>query len=540
MDKRPNRYWVILFYLALAFATAAAFWQVRNCDFVNYDDPAYVTKNQHVQQGLTLDGIRWAFTAKCCGNWHPLTMVSHMLDCQLFGADNPGWHHLHNLLLHIVNTLLLFAVLRQMTGALWRSAFVAAAFALHPLHVESVAWISERKDVLSTLFWILTMAAYLRYVKRTGAGWYMLTLLVFALGLMSKPMLVTLPFVLLLLDYWPLGRFSGDDNVLRWKTAWPLIREKIPFFALSAISSIVTFVVQQSSGAVQPIAVLRPTIRVVVAVVSYAEYINKLLWPSRLAVFYPLGTMSVGQFVMAVLLLVGVSVCVIRLAQQYKYLPVGWLWYLGTLVPVIGLVQVGGQSMADRYSYVPFTGLFIIIAWGVPDMLAQWRYRKIAVGASAIMVLSLWSVCTVLQVRHWRNNVMLFEQAIEVTEGNYIAHNQLGNRLQAEGKLDEAISHYREAIRIKPKYARAHYNLGCALFRLDGLDEAISCYNKALELKPDYAEAENNLGALLAKQRRFHEAIGHFRQALQIKPDYAEARQNLAKAKAILQQGEPK
>ncbi len=542
MDKTPNKYWSLCIYLALTLTTLAVFWQVHNYDFVNYDDPGYVSENPQVQAGLTCDSILWAFTTGHKSNWHPLTWFSHMLDCQLFGT-NPDWHHLTNLLLHIANTLLLFGVLKRMTGALWASAFVAAAFGLHPLHIESVAWVAERKDVLSTLFWMLTIAAYLRYVRRPGKAKYLLTLSVFALGLMAKPMLVTLPFVLLLLDYWPLGRFQPEKavkNVNRRKLksvnthsqqrfSCGLIREKVPFFLLSAVSSVATFLVQQSGGAVKRIEAIPIMVRIANASISYLKYIGKMIWPSRLAVFYPHPGDRLPMWLAAVaaLLLLAISIWVIRLAPKRKYLPVGWLWYLGTLVPVIGLVQVGGQALANRYAYVPLIGLFIIIAWGLGDLLEKWRYQKTVLGASAIMVLLALAVCTHLQLHHWRNSETLFEHAIEVTNNNHVAHCNLGAAIAKQGRLDEAISHYRQALHIKPRYAGAHYNLGTALQSQGKLDEAISHFHQALRVDPNYAEAHNNLGISLRAQGKLGEAASHYRQALRLKPDFAEAHNSL-------------
>ena len=581
MDKTSNKHLVVLIYVALALTTIAVFWQVRNYDFVNYDDLDYITENQHVQAGLARDSIIWAFTTGHASNWHPLTWLSHMLDCQLFGT-NAGWHHLTNLLLHIANTLLLFAVLKQMTAALWRSAFVAAAFALHPLHVESVAWISERKDVLSTLFWMLTMAAYLRYVKRPGVSWYLLALLFFALGLMAKPMLITLPFVLLLLDYWPLHRFQLGKTVKnggrrkrksvntrsQWRVSYRLIREKVPFFILSAISSVVTFLVQQSGGAVAEISVFPLNIRITNAFISYLTYIEKMFWPSRLAMFYPHPgyKSSMWYALLAALLLLGISIWVIRLARKRRYLAVGWLWYLGTLIPVIGLVQVGEQALADRYTYIPLTGLFIIIAWGLGDLLAKWRYRKTVLGVSAMGVLLTLSICTNLQQRYWRNSTTLSEHALEVTDGNHVAHLCLADPLYKQGRLDDAVKHYTEALRVLYNYPRAHIGMARVLFAQGKLDGAIKHYNEALQIQPDSVEvlknlgnafyqqgklkeavreyqqvlqmlpdnpdAHNDLGVAIARQGKLNEAITHFTEALRIKPDFADAHSNLGHALA--------
>jgi tetratricopeptide (TPR) repeat protein len=548
----------------LASATFFVYEQVLHHEFVNFDDDEYVTENPSVESGLSYKSIIWAFTTPRVALWHPLTMLSHMLDCQLFGT-NPQWHHFVNLLFHIANVLLLFWVLKDMTGAVWRSAFVAAAFALHPLHVESVAWVAERKDVLSTLFWLLTMAAYLRYVRNGGAKWYVLTLLSFASGLMAKPMLVTLPFVLLLLDYWPLNRFqvelsveSGGKNIFS-----RLVAEKIPFIAFSILFSIIAFIAQQSEDAIRPLLDLPLNVRIANALISYLKYIEKMVWPSRLAVLYPLHSnkLSMWQTAAASLLLLIISILTVRSAKNHKYLLVGWLWYLGTLVPVIGLVQVGSQAMADRYTYVPLTGLFIIVAWGVPELLAGWHYRKVAIGISAVTALSVLSVCSYLQVGRWRDSLTLFEytlaaagdsstalnnlgnaltakgkynealeyyyRAIKLDCNDFKAHNNLGNTLSLQARIDEAISHYNEAIRINSAYAAAYGNLGIALMAKGRLDEAIDSYRKALQFKPDFLEAHNNLGIALQQQGKFDEAVNHFQQVVQLKPHYAKTHNNL-------------
>lgn len=390
-----------------------------------------------------------------------MTWLSHMLDCELYGI-RPAGHHLTNVFLHIVNTLLLFLILKRMTGTLWQSAFVAALFAVHPLHVESVAWVSERKDVLSTFFWFLTMLAYVRYVQCPGFSRYLLVVLSFALGLMAKPMLVTLPFLLLLMDYWPIGRFQfgrSDDhgsttprrsvNANRRSQTFRLVWEKAPLLALSAVSSIVTFLVQQSEGALAPIASFPLKVRIANALVSYGAYIGKMVWHGHLAVPYAHpGMVPVWKFAGAGLLLLSISGLVIRLARQHPYLATGWLWYLGTLVPVIGLVQVGAQAMADRYTYIPLIGLFIMVGWGVPRLLKRWPYRRIMLLVTAGLLLLTLMVCTRIQVGYWRNSVTLFEHAIRVTADNYLAHVTLGIALYQEGRLDEAVVHFSEALRI--------------------------------------------------------------------------------------------
>ena len=408
-------------------ATLIAFWQVNHCDFINYDDPSYVTENIHIRHGITTEAIRWAFTTDYAANWHPVTWISHMLDVELFGLK-PRWHHLTNLLFHIANTLLLFFVFHRMTKTTWQSAFVAALFALHPLHVESVAWVAERKDVLSTFFWMLTMGAYIHYVEHPRFRSYLAVFTFLALGLMSKPMLVTLPFILLLLDYWPLQRFeqktptqeipaeinkpisaskregksSGKQTVqaivkeeepadrkYQWALVRPLLIEKIPLFALAALSSITTFIVQQKGGSVASLEGIAPGVRIANAFVSYIIYVRKIIWPDDLAVFYPHpGLLPFWQILGAVFLLIAVTVTVILEAKRFPYLAVGWLWFAGTLVPVIGIVQVGSQAMADRYTYVPLIGLFIMAAWGVPELLKNWRYRKEALAASSALILS--------------------------------------------------------------------------------------------------------------------------------------------------------
>ncbi len=490
--------------LFLVIVTLAVYWQVGNHSFVNYDDNLYVYENPYVQAGLTIENIMWAFIATYAKNWHPLTWLSHMLDCQLYGI-NPGWHHLTNVILHIVNTLLLFLVLRKMTGAFWQSGFVAALFALHPLHVESVAWVSERKDVLSTFFWMLTMWSYAwyvqrpGYVERPGNNRYYLVLLFFFMGLMAKPMLVTLPFVLLLLDYWPLNRFqhgqSGgiSDSEQRW-LALRLIWEKVPLLLLAAASSVMTFLAQQSGGALRSLNVVPLTVRVSNAIVSYVSYIGKMIWPRKLAVLYPHPGMLPGwQVAGACLLLVFISFLAVRNVRRYPYFAVGWFWYVGTLVPVIGLVQVGEQALADRYTYVPLIGLFIIIAWTVPDLLARWRYRNAGLATIAALLLLILMATTRSQVKYWANSTMLFEHALDVTADNHVAHNHLGLLLLKEGRVNEAFIRFSEAVRIKPEYAYAHNNLGLVLKEEGSLEKAICHFREALRINPNLVVAQKNL-----------------------------------------------
>jgi Flp pilus assembly protein TadD len=530
--------------LFLTVATLVVFWQVLDHDFVGFDDDKYVTENHYVQAGLTKEGLIWAFTTAHVSNWHPLTWLSHMVDCQLHGL-NPAGHHLANLLFHVLNTLLLYLVFRRLTGSIWRSGFVAALFALHPLHVESVAWVAERKDVLSTFFWMFTIWAYARYVEIPGFWRYLLTLFTFALGLMAKPMLVTLPFVLLLLDYWPLERFRVEQTggnttatsraLKTQRSSFPLLLwEKTPFFALTAVSGVVTLFAQKSGGALGAMDIYPVKIRIANTLVSYVSYIGKMIWPQNLAVFYPHPgqSLTVWQAALAGLLLVVVSVVVIGARRRYPYLLVGWLWYVGTLVPVIGLVQVGMQAMADRYTYVPLIGLFIIIAWGVPDLLAKWRYRRAIITTSVGILISAMTICTWLQVRHWKSSITLFEHALQVTPKNHVAHNNLGNALEQQDRVDEAIRHLSEALELKPDFAGAHNNLGNALAKQGNFNEAVAHFSKAIQLKPDFAGAHLNLGNALEHQDRVDEAIFHFARALQHKPDFAEAYYNMGNALA--------
>jgi Flp pilus assembly protein TadD len=521
MEKTTGKYRVLGIYLLLAGLTFVAYKQVLYHQFTNFDDNVYITENPYIQKGLTFENIRWAFTTGRSSNWHPITWLSHIVDYEMFGL-NPWGHHLVNVLLHTANTLLLFGVLNAMTGAVWQSAFVAALFALHPLRIESVAWAAERKDVLSGLFFMLTVAAYLHYVRQRGIKWYLLTILLFVMGLMAKPMLVTLPFVLLLLDYWPLGRFEVNRPA-------KLVREKIPFFVLSAVSSVVTFFVQQSGGAVNTMKVVTPVTRITNAMVSYMAYLEKIVWPSRLAVLYPysIDGLPVQQVIKAVLLLVGIFLLVIQTFRNHRYLITGWLWYLGILVPVIGLVQVGSQAMADRYTYLPSIGIFIMAAWGISEISVKWRYRKIILGISSFAVLSAFSICTYLQSHYWQNSVTLFEHTLKVTSNNSLAYSNLGFAYIKLGRYNEAIEACKQAIRIRSDDAKAHYNLGIVYDELGRRQEAIEAFEQTIRIKPDYVEAHNNLGVAYSSLGRYQDAIEAYKQAIKIKPDYAEAHNNL-------------
>jgi len=541
-----RRILIALIGLSLIAATLAVFLQIGNHPFLNLDDNAYITENGHVQSGLTFAGVAWAFTTMHAGHWIPLTWLSHMLDCQLYGL-NPRGHHLTSLVFHIASALLLFLVFERITGALWRSAFVAALFALHPLHVESVAWVAERKDVLSTFFWMLTMWAYVRYVERPRFNRYLLALLFFASGLLSKPMLVTLPFVLLLLDYWPLGRFqfgglSADvkPHASRpWNTddqksnALRLIREKAPFFVLCAISCILTIIAAQKTGAVVPLEGFTLGSRMANVPLSYLRYIEKMVWPRHLAVLYPYQEMvPTWEILVSGLLLACVSLLVIRAARKLPYVGVGWFWYLGTLIPVIGIVQAGPQALADRFTYVPMIGLFVMIAWGIPDILVRWRFRRVILSLSTGLLLLVLMIVTNFQLRYWQNDIALFEHTLAVTSNNFTIHNNLGAVLARQGKTQEAVAHYVEALRIRPYLAEAHNNLGIALAGQGKTQEAFAHFAEALRIKPDYARAHYNLGGFLANHGKTQEAIAQFAEALRIRPDYAEAHNSLGVIRA--------
>jgi tetratricopeptide (TPR) repeat protein len=532
----PDHQLNLLISLLLILAIIVAYGQVRNFDFVDFDDGLYVAENSHVQEGLTLEGLVWAFTTYHSANWHPLTWLSHMLDCELYGL-NPMGHHWTNLQLHMANTLLLFFILKLMTGAIWRSAFVAALFALHPLHVESVAWVSERKDVLSTFFGMLMIAAYYRYVKRSGLKNYLLVIILLSLGLMAKPMLVTFPFVLLLLDYWPLKRFqlinknSQPDEAPGFvrQPSFRLFLEKVPLFIPVVISSILTFSAQQGEGALVPLEALPIKIRFANALISYVSYVLKAIWPRNLAVYYPhpVGTLPVWQICGAALLIAVVAYGAISLLKRHPYVAVGMFWYFGTLIPVIGLVQVSDQAMADRYTYIPLTGLFIVVTWGVSELLAKWHYRKIFLGISAVVILSALTACTFFQASHWKNTIALFENAVKVTENNYRALNNLGTALVEKGKNDEAILHFAEALRINPKKTDARNNLANVLFIQGKYGEAISLYYQVLKTNSEHADAHYNLAYVLSTQGRLEEAVVHYKEALRINPENEKAHFNL-------------
>lgn len=545
--KQPKVLFCLL-YLLLTACTLMVYWQVLEHDFINYDDNEYVTNNNHIHKGLTLNSVVWAFTSAHASNWHPLTWLSHIIDYQLYSL-NPQGHHLTSLLFHIANTLLLFIILTRMTAALWQSALVAALFALHPMHVESVAWVAERKDVLSTFFMMLTIWAYISYVAKQDVTRYFLVLLFFALGLMSKPMLVTLPLVLLLLDFWPLARLDlGQDiKIARIGThanersnIAQLIWEKIPFFALALAASIITFLVQQSSGAVKSFEMYSLKVRITNALVSYVSYIEKMFWPNNMAVLYPHpgNSLPLWHGALAIVVLTLITILVIRQARRLPYIATGWFWYLITLVPVIGIVQVGSQAMADRYTYITLIGLFVIIAWGVPDLLAKWRYKKAILIILTMTVIPLLMLTTWRQVKYWQNGITLFEHTLSVTKNNYLAHNNMGLALNNAGKNAAAIKHFKTAISIMPNHVSARNNLASALMDNAKTAEAFSHYYAALKAKPDDGAAHNNIGVAFAKIGNTKDAIAHFKTAIQLDPNYADAHYNLGTALFIT--GQPK
>jgi protein O-mannosyl-transferase len=550
----------LLLCLLLGLLSLLGYWRIARCDFVAFDDFAYITENPKVQAGLTLDGIAWAFHTGHSGNWHPLTWLSHMLDVQLYGLQ-PAGHHLTNLCFHLANTVLLFLLFNRMTGALWRSALVAGLFALHPTHVESVAWVSERKDVLSTFFFILTLLAYTRYSEsecrrqkaegrngsdsssRSGhflhSAFHLLpSYFFFALGLMSKPMLVTLPFILLLLDYWPLQRFrftSGDPTASARRfhpssfILHPLLCEKLPFFLLSALSSAVTYAVQHAGGAVVPTAELSLPGRVANVLVAYLTYLEKLVWPAGLAFFYPRPDQwPAWRVASAVVVLVAITLLALRLLPGRRYPTVGWLWFLGTLVPVIGFVQVGEQAMADRYTYIPSIGLFVVAAWGAEEIARRSKARKTLIVSAAVIVLPVLLLVTQRQVAYWQTSEALFRRGLAVTKDNPTAEALLGRTLFKAGRLEEAEGHFLAALRLKPQDVDLQLDCATVMAREGKFAEAVPRFFEILRLSPGNADADFNLASIFTQQGDTARAIEHYRAGLKLKPDDADALNNLA------------
>jgi len=538
----------ILICLCLALVTAAVYWPVRHFEFTNYDDDVYLTNNSNLRWGLTPRGLLWAVTTPL-DQWMPVTWLARMTEYQLFGL-NSGAHHLVNVLFHIVNAMLLYGVLTRMTRAPWRSASVAALFALHPLHVESVAWATGFKDLLSMCFGILTIWAYARYVEEfTVRGsrvrmHYVLTLFLFALAVMAKPMMVTLPCVLLLLDYWPLGRTRWTQlpakQAVKTGTgqSWQgglatsqLVKEKIPFFVLAAGASVLTYWGQRSFGAVMSLENLSPGMRVANALLAYVRYLGKTVWPTNMAFFYPLDRNVPAAAAIGVAMgLAGVTATVIWKAQRAPWLVTGWFWFLGTLVPVIGLVQVGKQSMADRYTYYPLVGLFIMLCWSVRGRLLERHACKVGIGVATGVILIACAAVSRVQAGYWKDSETLFYHALKATRGNWLAQYNLGVDLKRAGRVQEAVGHYEQALLIRPDFAEAHSNLGAALEQLGQVQEAIDHYERALQLKPKLAVAHYDLGVALERTGKRQKAIAQYEKALQLKPDLAEAHFSLGLA----------
>ena len=556
MHSKATRLRTLIVAIILSTLTFAAFWPILQNGFVSYDDRDYITENPHVLTGWTMNNVAWAFSTAYAGNWHPLTWLSHMADFALFGL-RPAWHHLVSLLLHTANALLLLLWLNTLTRAFWRSAVVAALFALHPMHVESVAWAAERKDVLSAFFFLLTLLAYGRYARKPptrSSSWYAAALGLFALGLMCKPMLVTVPGVLLLVDFWPLRRLE----TVPWRR---LALEKVPFLTLSLASCVLTFLVQQRAGAVSSLESLPLSFRLCNACISYIRYGLNMLWPAKLAVFYPAPPEWPLAWVLgAAFVIAAATAFALRMLRQTPYLAFGWFWYLGMLVPVVGIVQVGQQALADRYSYLPLIGLFVAIVWSAADLALPWPAIKPLLASGAAATIALCAALTWCQTQHWRDSARLFSHALAVTHDNAIAHNNLGVELLDLGELPAAEAHFREAVRIKSKYpdglgnlalcrakqghlaeaheffeqslnaqpnGSVHYNFANLLLKQGELDQAHTHYLAALQLKPRLIEAWYNLGVLEATRGRPEDATRAYIAALQIKPDYVEAHLSL-------------
>lgn len=557
----------LFIYLGLTVMILIVFWPVASFDFVDYDDFHYILKNPHLKDGLSWEAIWWALTADLIAHspnadyWIPMTFLSHLLAVELFGL-NPAGHHLMNLALHVINTLLLFWVLRRTTGALWQSAFVAALFAIHPLHVESVAWVTERKDVLSTLFFMLTLIAYIRYTEQPGVGRYILIAVSFSLGLMAKPMLITLPMVLLLFDNWPLRRLTWAKGEVPHKV-WNLTLEKIPLFLLTIVPIVTTYVAQQRGGALVSLENYPFWIRVGNAIVSYGSYIREMVWPFDLAVFYthPGDTLSIWKPMGGAIFLGGVSVVVIRWREKFPYLFTGWFWYLGILAPVIGIVQTGFQGMADRYTYISLIGLFIMAVWGITDGVASLQYRKIFLATSGGFVLLALMVCAKIQVRYWQNTITLFEHAVEVSEENYLAQQNLGWALLKKWRFDEAIHHLTRSyeliandhnvqrnfknvdrylihfdqvikgvkgiLKLEEGSTEIHSRLGIIYYNFGHSEDAIQEFLMAIRLKPNDADVHNNLGIAYQSLGRSQDAARELQKTLTLRPNFPEAHRNL-------------
>ena len=531
----------LLISLMLILAIAAVYYPVRHYEFISLDDGLYVTANDRVQQGLSIEGLKWAFTTDHAGFWIPMTWVSLMIDSHFFGLS-AGSFHLTNVVIHVFNALLLFFVFRRMTGRIWASGLVAALFAIHPIHVESVAWVSERKDVLFAFFWLLAMWFYVRYAEKPGFNRYIPLIICFFLGLMAKPMIVTLPFVLLLLDYWPLKRIpklqmnrSGEQRTA--KTISILILEKIPLFILTVIVSVITFMLQKSGGAVTSLSTLPVSQRIFNSLISYLQYIGKMVWPHPLAVLYPrTDVLPTWQWVLSLLVLLAVSAVICHYRKIHPFLVVGWLWFLGTMVPVIGLVQSGPQTMADRFAYIPFIGLYLMAAWGLGTMIDRWPRRKSVTAILMIAILATSMLLARMQVGYWSNNLTLYEHTLNTTRNNFVVHRNYGMALAYKGRLAEAIYHFKRALAIDPHYAQTYHDLGTALMLNRDYEDSLKYFDHALKLRPNYLKSHYNLGLALMHLGRAQQAEFHFRRALQIDPNYYRAQKNLQRVQSAIKQ----
>ena len=515
--------------LLLAQLTLALYLPVQSFDFINMDDPTYVTQNHRVQGGLTMEGLRWSLTNLEAGFWQPIVWLSHMLDCELYGLD-PGGHHWTSVLIHAGSTILLFLVLSYMTGATWASALVAALFAIHPLHVESVAWVAERKDVLSGLFWFLTMGAYAVYVREPSIRRYLFVVLSFVLGLLSKPMAVTLPFVLLLLDYWPLGRFDDPRTAFdRWRTPLRtpgarLVAEKVPLIIMSVLFGLIAYAAEQNVGALPSVTSHPIDVRAANALLSYALYLKKTIWPVDLIAFYPhMGMPALGQLLVSAALILSITAMVLGFRRQAPYLAIGWFWYLGTLVPVIGLVQIGSHAMADRYTYLPLVGLFIMLAFGLKEAFPRARRGRAFLALATAGMLAGMMVMTHLQIKTWENSFTLFGHALRINEPNFMAHNNMGSFLMREGRCDLAIPHFLRVLEIQEDYLNAHYNLGVCAHRDGDPERAIRYFKKVVELDPRFMKGWMSLGLTQLQQRQLEDAERVFQTVLAYNPSHEAA-----------------
>jgi len=506
----------LLICVILAASIIAVYWPVYKYEFIKYDDDTYVTENKNIQSGFTLNSLKWMFTADYASNWHPLTWISHTLDCMIY-KGKAGGHHITSVLFHIANTILLFYFFKRTTSLVWPSFFIAAAFALHPLRVESVAWVAERKDVLSTFFWLLTMLAYVKYAGGGKLKWYFITLILFVLGLMSKPMLVTVPFVLLLCDYWPLERKLNKF----------LLIEKIPFFIFAFASCVITYICQQKGGAVTDIATYGLKNRVAGIVIYYGQYLWKTVWPTKLAVLYPYfaSDLTTAKLITSGTILAAICAVVFRFGRKHKFLTFGWLWYLGTLVPVIGIVQIGAHTIADRYTYVPLTGIFLAVVLGARQLFH--RHIKI-LAALGVAVLIAWGIASAQQLKYWKDSLTLFRRTIDVTKKNYIIMTNYAAALNDAGRHEEAAKFSRKLIEMRPQTAENHNSLGCSLLNLGRNDEAIEEFRLALHYKPAFPQAYYNMGIAVSDYNNFEKAVLFFRKAVEYKPDYIDAYIRLA------------